>query len=58
MVRSNCTAKRHCYVADFEAEAQRNPSWFGSDTVHMAIGGAGAQAYARIVANTVAGMSS
>lgn len=60
MVRANCTANRHCYVADFEARAQRNPQWFASDSVHMPPGGPGAQAYGEVVAATLcrAGLAS
>ncbi len=51
MIKANCTGARHCVVADWAALAGAHPAWFGSDGVHMAIGGAGAQAYARLVAS-------
>ena len=50
MIHSNCTAARHCYIADFEAVAQQHPSWFVSDGVHLPIDGAAAKAYARVIA--------
>ena len=31
----------------------QNPEWFGSDGVHMPIGGTGAQAMARLIASTI-----
>jgi hypothetical protein len=39
-------------LADFNALADENPEWFGSDGVHMPIGGTGAQAMARLIADT------
>ncbi len=51
MIKANCTGARHCVVADWAALADAHPSWFGSDGVHMAIGGAGVQAYAGLVAS-------
>ena len=48
---AGCTEARHCTVADWNALANANPGWFGSDTVHMAIGGTGAHAYAQLVAS-------
>jgi hypothetical protein len=53
MVRAECTAKRHCYIARFQSEATRHPDWFFSDGVHLPSVGAGALAYARIVKATV-----
>jgi hypothetical protein len=50
MIHSNCAAAHQCYVADFQALAQQHPGWFVGDGVHMPIGGAGAKAYARVVA--------
>jgi hypothetical protein len=49
MIHANCVAARHCTIADFDALANANPGWFGGDTVHMAIGGPGARAYAQLV---------
>ncbi len=51
MVHANCTAANHCTVADWDALADRNPSWFGGDGVHMPIGGVGARGYANLVAS-------
>jgi hypothetical protein len=48
---ANCTGAQNCIVADWNALATKNPGWFGTDGVHMGIGGAGAQAYARLVAS-------
>jgi hypothetical protein len=53
MVRAECTAERHCYLARFQSEATRNPGWFFSDGVHLPSVGAGALAYARIVTAAV-----
>ena len=50
MIKANCPKARHCTVADWSALADAHPGWFGSDGVHMAVGGPGAQAYARLVA--------
>jgi hypothetical protein len=47
---ANCTGAENCIVADWNALAAKNPSWFGPDGVHMGIGGTGAQAYAQLVA--------
>jgi hypothetical protein len=40
-------------LADFNALADQNPEWFGSDGVHMPVGGPGAQAMARLIADTI-----
>jgi hypothetical protein len=40
-------------LADFNALADANPEWFGSDGVHMPIGGTGAQAMARLITDTI-----
>jgi lysophospholipase L1-like esterase len=40
-------------LADFNALADANPDWFGSDGVHMAIGGTGAQAMAHLIASEI-----
>jgi hypothetical protein len=39
-------------LANFNALADANPGWFGSDGVHMPIGGTGAQAMAHLIATT------
>ncbi len=36
-------------LADFDKLADANPQWFGPDGVHMPIGGAGAQAMAKLI---------
>lgn len=56
MIHQLCTPANHCAIADFQAQANQHPEWFGSDGVHMAIGGTGAAAYAQIVANAYASM--
>jgi hypothetical protein len=38
-------------LVNFNALADANPGWFGSDGVHMPIGGTGAQAMARLIAS-------
>jgi hypothetical protein len=52
MIRGRCSAATHCTVADWYRLAEANPGGFADapDGVHMASGGAGAQAYARMVA--------
>jgi hypothetical protein len=40
-------------IADFNSLADMNPQWFGSDGVHMPIGGAGAQAMAGLITTTI-----
>jgi hypothetical protein len=40
-------------IADFNTLADQNPQWFGSDGVHMPIGGSGAQAIAALIAATI-----
>jgi hypothetical protein len=49
MLRENCTHERRCYLADWEVLANKHPEWFGSDGVHMPIGGNGAHAYAQMI---------
>jgi len=53
VIFAGCTSPRNCTVADWNALADANPQWFGGDGVHMPIGGAGAQAYARLVASSL-----
>jgi hypothetical protein len=48
-IRAECTQKRNCRVADWEALGNANPDWFGADGVHIGLGGRGAHAYARLV---------
>jgi len=38
-------------LVDWNALATENPSWFGSDGTHLAIGGTGAQALASLIAS-------
>jgi hypothetical protein len=40
-------------LADFNKYADVNPEWFGSDGVHMPIGGTGAQLMAHLIASTI-----
>jgi lysophospholipase L1-like esterase len=40
-------------LANFNALADANPDWFGSDGVHMPIGGTGAQAMAELIKDTI-----
>lgn len=49
VIAEGCTAARNCSVADWNSVANANPGWFGSDGVHMPIGGAGGQAYAELI---------
>jgi hypothetical protein len=50
-IYAGCSPAQNCSVADWNALANANPGWFGPDGVHMGIGGAGAQAYAQLVAS-------
>jgi hypothetical protein len=49
VIRAGCTVARRCTVADWNSLAAANPQWFGTDGVHMVIGGTGGQAYAQLV---------
>ena len=40
-------------LADFNKLADKNPQWFGPDGVHMPIGGAGAQAMAKLIKSQI-----
>jgi hypothetical protein len=40
-------------LADFNTLADANPQWFGSDGIHMPIGGTGAQAMASLIASKI-----
>lgn len=51
MVHHRCTTRAHCTVADWNSLADRHPGWFGSDGVHMPIGGVGAHHYANLIAS-------
>ncbi len=42
-------------LANFNALADANPGWFGSDDVHMVIGGIGAKAMAKLITSTIKG---
>lgn len=54
IMRDVCTAPRNCFVADWDTLARAHPSWFGSDGVHMVVGGQGAYAYAHLVQRLLA----
>ena len=47
VIKANCIASRLCFVADWDALANKHPEWFASDGVHM--GGPGARAYAHLI---------
>lgn len=53
MVRAECTAARHCFIAHFQAHARKHPEWFFSDGVHLPSVGVGARAYARLIVATL-----
>lgn len=55
MIHSRCNSSTHCTIADWYSLAEAHPSWFADapDGVHMPQGGAGAQAYARMVAQAL-----
>jgi hypothetical protein len=57
MIESSCNASTHCTVADWYTLAENNPSWFvdAPDDIHMPVGGAGAQAFAALVAQALSG---
>jgi hypothetical protein len=40
-------------LADFNKLADENPQWFGPDGIHMPIGGAGAQAMAKLIKSKI-----
>jgi lysophospholipase L1-like esterase len=40
-------------LANFDFYADQNPDWFGSDGVHMPIGGTGAQFMAHLIQSTI-----
>ena len=49
MLHKNCRATATCSLADWEATAQQNPQFFADDGIHVAEGGAGAQALAELI---------
>jgi hypothetical protein len=53
MLAAHCDASTHCAIAAWNALADQHPSWFVGDGVHMSSGGAGAKAYARLVAQAL-----
>jgi hypothetical protein len=53
VIRSFCTRAVRCFVADWETLANAHPKWFGSDGVHMPVGGAGARAYTQLVVDAL-----
>jgi hypothetical protein len=52
-IRAFCTRAGRCFVADWEFLANAHPAWFGSDGVHMPVGGAGARAYTQLVVDAL-----
>ena len=44
---------KNARLANFDALADANPQWFGSDGVHMPIGGTGAQAMALLITSKI-----
>lgn len=52
LIADGCTVPRNCTVADWHALAAGHPEWF-TDGVHTPIGGAGGEAYAQLVAETL-----
>lgn len=50
IIRAAPSQYRNVAVADWEALASHNPSWFYSDGVHLPIGGTGAAALASLIA--------
>jgi hypothetical protein len=53
VIHAYCRRADRCFVADWEALADAHPAWFGSDGVHMPIGGAGARAYTELVVDAL-----
>jgi hypothetical protein len=53
VIHAFCTRAVRCFVADWEALANAHPSWFGTDGVHMPVGGAGAHAYTQLVMDAI-----
>jgi hypothetical protein len=53
VIRAFCIRTGRCIVADWESLANAHPEWFGSDGVHMPIGGAGARAYTQLVVDAL-----
>jgi len=49
VLQQNCDQTVRCTVADWESVAQQNPQFFGSDGIHVAEGGEGAQALAELI---------
>lgn len=44
---------RNARLANFNSLADENPEWFGSDGVHMPIGGTGARAMASLITSKI-----
>lgn len=53
LMKAAAATHRNVVVADWQALAAAHPGWFYSDGVHMLTGGAGARAYARLIASKV-----
>jgi hypothetical protein len=53
VIHAFCTRSVRCFVADWAALANAHAAWFGTDGVHMPIGGAGARAYTQLVLDAI-----
>jgi hypothetical protein len=53
VIHASCRAADRCFVADWASLADAHPVWFGSDGVHMPIGGRGARAYTQLVVDAL-----
>lgn len=48
-----CRVADRCFIADWASLALAHPVWFGSDGVHMPVGGRGARAYTQLVVDAL-----
>lgn len=53
LLRATAAARKNVVIADWHSLAAAHPGWFGSDGVHIAVGGVAARALARLVASKV-----
>lgn len=53
VIQESASRYKNVVVANWAALAAQHPEWFGSDEVHMVIGGPGAQAMAALIASKV-----
>ena len=53
VIHALCTRAVRCVVADWASLADAHPAWFGTDRVHMPVGGAGARAYTQLVVDAI-----